>query len=129
MIEAQMVSKDMLKAVQDNFGVNPFTMSPEDLPNSNEELALYMQLNYKPAIEIAQEEGIDTLFALNHYEDIRKRIDYDLTVLGIGAAKHEFEPGNGVKVSYIDPANLIYSYTEDPHFKDCFYWVKLKLLQ
>ena len=128
MIEAQMVSKDMLKSVQESFGVNPFTMSPEDLPNSNEELALYMQLNYKPAIEIAQEEGIDTLVAMNHYEDIRKRMDYDLTVLGIGAAKHEFEPGAGVKISYIDPANLIYSYTEDPHFKDCFYWGEIKTL-
>ena len=51
MIEAQMVSKNLLTMVQEGFGVNPFTMSPEDLPNSNEELALYMQLNYKPAIE------------------------------------------------------------------------------
>ena len=126
MIEAQMVSKNLLTMVQEGFGVNPFTMSPEDLPNSNEELALYMQLNYKPAIEIAQEEGLDTLFAANHYDDIRKRVDYDLTVIGLGCTKHEFEPGAGVKISYVDPANLIYSYTEDPHFKDCFYWGEVK---
>jgi hypothetical protein len=43
-----------------------------------------MQLNYKPAIEIAEEEAINTMFDENHYEDIRKRIEYDATVIGIG---------------------------------------------
>ena len=32
----------------------------------------------------------------------------------------------GVEVSYVDPANVVYSYTEDPHFKDCFYWGEIK---
>ena len=50
-------------------------------------LTLYMQLKYKPAIEIAEEEAINTMFAENHYHDIRKRVDYDLTVLGIGCSK------------------------------------------
>ena len=51
-------------------GFNPFSMDPEELPESDEELGLYMQLNYKPAIEIAQEEAIDTLFADNKYIDL-----------------------------------------------------------
>jgi hypothetical protein len=97
-------------------------MEPDDLPENDEELSLYMNLNYKPAIEIAEETAIDTLFSENKYADLRKRFDYDLTVLGIGIAKHEFLPGAGVQVSYVDPANVVYSYTEEPHFKDCFYW-------
>ena len=101
-------------------------MPPDELPETDEDLALYMNLNYKPAIEIAEEEAIDNLFAENHYQDIRKRLDYDLMVCGIAVAKHEFLEGSGVKVSYVDPANVIYSYTEDPHFKDCFYWGEIK---
>ena len=126
MIEGQMVAKDVLTTIQKNTGVNPFTMDPDDLPENDEELSLYMNLKYKPAIEIAEEEAINTLFAENKYVDLRKRFDYDLTVLGIGVAKHEFLPGAGVKVSYVDPANVVYSYTEDPHFKDCFYWGEIK---
>ena len=125
-IEAQMVSKDLFTQIQSDFQVNPFAGDPEDLPSSDEELNLYMQLNYKPGIEIAEEEAINTVFAENHYEDIRKRVDYDLTVLGIGIAKHEFLAGAGVKVNYVDPANVVYSYTEDPYFKDCFYWGEIK---
>ena len=128
MIEGQMVAKDFLLNLQKQSGVDPFTTAPDELPSSDEELALYMQLNYKPAIEIAEEEAINTILEENKYLDLRKRFDYDLAVLGIGVAKHEFLPGSGVEVSYVDPANIVYSYTEDPHFKDCFYWGEIKVL-
>jgi hypothetical protein len=126
MIEGQMLAKPMLEVIQEKTGANPFTIEPEELPKSDEELSLYMQLNYKPAIEIAEEEAINTILEENKYIDLRKRLDYDLTVLGISTAKHEFLPGAGVEVKYVDPANVVYSYTEDPHFKDCFYWGEIK---
>jgi len=128
MIEAQMVSKDFLLSVQKNSGFDPFTTSPDELPQTDEELSLYMQINYKPSIEIAEEEAINTIFEENHYLDLRKRCDYDLTVIGISVAKHEFLLGSGVQVSYVDPANVVYSYTEDPHFTDCFYWGEVKTM-
>ena len=125
-IEGQMAAKDILLTIQEKSGVDPFAMNPDSLPENDEELALYMNISYKPAIEIAEEEAIDTMFSSNKYDDIRKRLDYDLMVLGISCAKHEFLQGAGVKISYVDPANIVYSYTEDPHFKDCFYWGEIK---
>jgi hypothetical protein len=126
MIEGEMAAKEVLLQVQDKFGVDPFMVSPEDLPNDDEELSLFMQLNYKPAIEIAEEEAINTILLENHYDDIKRRFDYDLTTIGIAVGKHEFLPGEGVKINYVDPANVIYSYTEDPYFRDCFYWGEVK---
>ena len=126
MLESQVAGKEILSQIQELSGVNPFVMDPEQLPNNDEELNLYMQLNYKPAIEIAEEEAINTIFEENNYYDIRKRLDYDATVIGIAVAKHEFLQGTGVKLSYVDPANIVYSYTEDPFFKDCFYWGEIK---
>jgi|TARA_R110002020_G_scaffold46356_6_gene131969 hypothetical protein len=126
LIQGQMVAKPVLTKIQEATGANPFIIESDDLPESDEELALYMQLNYKPAIEIAEEQAINTLLEDNHYIDLRKRLDYDQTVCGISVAKHEFLLGSGVQVSYVDPANVIYSYTEDPYFKDCFYWGEVK---
>ena len=126
MIQGQMAAKPMLETIQQKTGVNPFTMDPNDLPENDEELQLYMQLKFKPAIEIAEEEAINTILDENHYDDLRRRFDYDQMVLGVSVAKHEFLKGSGVKVSYVDPANVVYSYTEDPHFKDCFYWGEIK---
>jgi len=128
MVETQMAGKPVLQRIQDLTGADPFMMDPDELPESDDELQLYMQLNYKPAIEIAEEEAINTVFDANHYDDIRKRLDYDEMVLGMSVAKHEFLQGAGVKISYVDPANIVYSYTEDPHFKDCFYWGEIKTL-
>jgi hypothetical protein len=128
MIETQMAGKEILSIIKEKSGIDPFVMDENKLPNTDEELSLYMQLNYKPAIEIAEEEAINTIFDENHYQDTRKRLDYDMTVLGIAIAKHEFLPGAGVKVSYVDPANVVYSYTEDPYFRDCFYWGEIKTL-
>jgi len=128
MVEGQMVAKDTLNIIKEKTGANPFIIDPEELPNTDEEMSLYMQLKYKPAIEIAEEEAINTILEENHYQDLRKRCDYDLATLGVSMAKHNFLKGSGVEVEYVDPANVVYSYTEDPHFKDCFYWGEIKTL-
>ena len=77
-------------------------------------------------IEIAEEQAIENIFNLNKYEYIKNRVDYDLTVLGIGAIKHSFNNTDGVKLDYVDPANLVYSYTEDPYFNDVYYFGEVK---
>jgi hypothetical protein len=127
-LEGQMVAKPALQKIKEQSGFDPFVMNPDDLPETDEELSLYMQLNYKPAIEIAEEEAINTILEENNYIELRKRLDYDLTVIGLGVTKHEFLPGAGVQVSYVDPANVVYSYTEDPYFRDCFYWGEIKTI-
>ena len=80
-IEADMVARPMLEATEAMFGIDMFNTPKQDLPESNQELSLYMQMNYKPAMEIAE---------------------------------------------YVDPASLVYSYTESPTFDDCFYFGEVK---
>lgn len=126
MVEADMIAKDFLIQTKQEFGIDAFNVPEQDLPENEQELSLYMQLNYKPAIEIAEEEAINTILDLNHYQDVRKRVDYDITTIGIGVVKHSFVPGTGVRVEYVDPANIVYSYTESPTFDDCFYWGEVK---
>jgi hypothetical protein len=126
MIETDMVSKDILNQIKDSFGVDAFDTNSDQLPQDSEELNLFMQINYKPAIEIAEETAINTILEDNKYSDIRSRVDYDLAVLGKGIVKHQFLPGSGVQIDYVDPANIVHSYTEDPHFRDCFYWGEIK---
>jgi len=99
---------------------------PEKLPDSEDELQLHMQLNYKQAVELAEEQAINTLLEGSRYELIKKRFFYDLTVLGIGAVKTTFNTSEGAKVEYVDPASLVYSYTESPYFEDIYYVGEVK---
>ena len=126
MVEADMIAKPILQQMNQDFGIDTFMIPEEQLPETGDELELFMNMKYKPAVEIAEEEAINTLLAENHYQDTRKRVDYDITTIGVGIAKHMFLPGQGVTIDYVDPANVVYSYTEDPHFKDCFYWGEIK---
>ena len=128
MIEVNVISKDLYKQIERDFGVDMFQADPETLPVNDAEMELYMQLNYKPGIEIANEIAINTMLEENHYTDVRKKVDYDITTLGIGICKHEFQQGDGIRVEYVDPANVVYSYTEDPYFKDSFYWGEIKTI-
>ena len=127
-IEGQMIARPLLEQITNDFELDVFQMDPKQLPENDQELELFMQMNYKPAVEIAAEEAISTVLHQNQYNEIRKRFDYDLMTLGVGMAKHQFLPGQGIQLDYVDPANVVYSYTEDPYFKDCFYWGEVKTI-
>ena len=101
-----------------------FSNSPlgaDELPQSKEELDLHMQLSYKQSIEIAEEEAINNVLAANKWDLTRRRLNYDLTVLGIACVKTTFNVSEGIRTEYVDPAYLVYSYTEDPNFDDIYY--------
>ena len=118
--------KEFNAAVQDQLQLDVRKSDIEELPNTNEELELHMQLNYKQAVEIAEEQAINTLLDGNRYELIKKQFYYDLTTIGIGAVKTSFTTSEGVTVDYVDPANLVYSYTDSPYFDDIYYVGEVK---
>ena len=128
MIETNVIAAPLFKQIEKDFNVDVFQVDPATLPESDLEMELYMQMNYKPAVEIANETAINTLLDENHYDQIRTRCDMDLMTIGISICKHDFRLGDGINVEYVDPANVVYSYTEDPYFKDCFYWGEIKTI-
>jgi hypothetical protein len=113
--------KEFDQFTAENLGVNTRESNEEVLPETTEELQLHMQLTYKQAVEIAEEQALNVLFDGNNYELTKKRFYQDLTVLGIGAVKTSFNTSEGVTIDYVDPANLVYSYTESPYFEDIYY--------
>ena len=127
-IMSDMRSRDLKSLVKDKFGLDLFHGDANLLPDSQEELDLHMQLNYKQAVEIAEEQALNVLLEGNDYELTKKRFYYDLTVLGIGSVKTSFNTSEGVTVDYVDPANLVYSHTESPYFEDIYYVGEIKTI-
>ena len=127
-ILADMRTKELDAFSKEAFGIPLAENDIETLPNSKEELELHMQLTYKQAVELAEEQALKVLFDGNNYELIKKRFYYDLTVLGIGAVKTGFNTSEGVTIDYVDPANLVYSYTDSPNFDDIYYVGEVKTI-
>lgn len=127
-ILGDMATKDMNDFAAQEFGINLYQNDPETLPETQEELELHMQLNYKQAVEIAEEQAINVLLEGNNYDLIKRQLYYDLTVLGIAAVKTDFTTSEGATISYVDPANIVYSYTESPYFEDIYYVGEVKTI-
>ena len=125
-LETDMLAKDMLTYVKQETGVNAFNFPEDMIPDTEEELNLYMDLRYKQAVEVAEETAIKTILELNEYDEIKRRVDEDNVVLGISAIKHSFDVHDGVRIEYVDPVNFVYSPTEDPSFRDCYYFGEVK---
>ena len=123
-----MQTKELNDYAAEAFGINLYENDPAALPESKEELELHMQLSYKQGIEIAEEVAINTLLDGNNYDLIKRRVYHDLTTIGIGAVKNTFSESEGVLVDYVDPANLVYSYTESPYFDDIYYVGEVKTI-
>tara|TARA_X000001382_G_scaffold101292_1_gene75979 strand:+ start:267 stop:2678 length:2412 start_codon:yes stop_codon:yes gene_type:complete len=128
-VQRDLAAKQILAEIEAELGVDARNIPESELPSNTEELELYMQLNYKQGIEIAQEQAINNIFLRNKYAELKKRTDYDRAVLGISAVKHSFNNTDGIKLDYVDPANLIWSYTEDPNFEDCYYFGEVKRIK
>jgi len=120
-IKDDMGSKYLKNEILQQTGVNFFKTDNNTLPENNDELALHMQLDYKQSIEIAQEEALNNLMDLNKYDLIKKRLDYDITVLGISCVKNSFNTAEGIKIEYVDPADIVHSQTNSPYFDDLYY--------
>jgi len=110
------------------FNIDTRRSDMEELPQSQEELGIHMQLSYKQNVELAEEQALNVLFNGSNYELIKKRFYHDLTVLGIGAVKTSFNTSEGAVVDYVDPANLVYSYTDSPYFEDIYYVGEVKTI-
>ena len=127
-VAKDMFAADQIQKAQQDLGINMSSSNvPKDqLPETKEDLELHMQLSYKQSVEIAEEEAISTTLANNKWELTKRRLNEDLVVCGIAAAKTNFNKANGITLDYVDPAYLIYSYTEDPNFEDIYYVGEVK---
>lgn len=128
-IMRDMMSKPLLDTIKQNLGIDIYsTLDPANLPENKEELEVHMQLNYKQSIEIAEEEVINNVLDFNKYELTKKRLVEDVVTIGIGAVKTNFNKSEGIVIDYVDPSNMVWSYTNDPNFQDIYYVGEIKLL-
>ena len=126
-IQEDMLAREYLDALKQSLGINLYqSKNPDVLPETPEELELHMQLSYKQSVEIAEEEAIASVMDHNKYDLTKRRLNMDLTVCGIAACKTNFNTAEGITVDYVDPAYMVYSYTEDPNFEDIYYVGEIK---
>jgi hypothetical protein len=129
-IEKQMAAKQTLELIQEKTGVNPFTMDKDTLPTDDEHLRIFLDMEMKPTIEIAIESLVNCVNEIdNNYNDtIRVELAKDQVIQGVSFGKTRFSEYDGIIQERLDPESTVHSYTDDPYFRDCFYWGNVKVI-
>jgi hypothetical protein len=97
-------------------------MDPSQLPETAEEVEIFLESNIKTAAEIAAQIGINLTLSWNDFDErIYRRNVEDLVTLGLAVVKRENDPNYGIVTKYVDPAYFIHSNTDDPNFTDIVY--------
>ena len=125
-IVRDMQAKEYIEEIKGTLGIDTFKTDSTKLPMDETELGVHMQMEYKQGIEIAQEEAISNVLDKNKYELIKKRLDNDIAVIGMACVKNGFNKSEGIKIDYVDPSDIVYSFTESPYFDDLYYVGEIK---
>jgi len=119
-IESSIGDKELLMEAK-ALGLTP-NIDPDSLPDTTEEAEIFMDQNVKTSSEIAAQLATSLTLDWNDFDqDIFRRNVEDLVVCGMGVVKRDNDPNYGIVTRYIDPANFIHSYTEDPNLSDIVY--------
>lgn len=107
----ELLAKAQLSAKMAELGIS---ISQDDipvLPNSLQQIEMFMDLSYKLKKEIVIENWLKKgFFEYSNWKDIEKDVIKDGVVVGTMAVK-EYEEGGKICARYVDPANLIIAYS------------------
>lgn len=121
-IKDDMDSKEIIDLAKDKFGVDIGSMPTDKLPETDDELNLHLQLEWKPSCELSAQLAIKAVMEENLFDlTIDRQGKRDLVVDGAYCVKSRFNPVRGIDLKRIDIADMIWSETIDPYFRDCFY--------
>jgi hypothetical protein len=122
MLSKNMYAKDMLKDAKDLLGIDLSPSGMGEIPDTEEEISLHMNLEYKPAIEIAVEQAIKYTFELNEYDELQKRTLRDLVEIGVACVHDRTDPTKGILTEYRDPADMVWAYPTSSNFSNVNYY-------
>lgn len=116
----EMQAAMLLKKIEKQAGVK---LVPDGVkvPESEEQIDLYMDLNFKMATEMVMELGIDKVFVQNGFKETRKKVVDDLVTIKTGAIRNYYDRNYQICQRYVDPVNLITPYSLQEDYSDIPY--------
>ena len=102
------MSKDVEAAIG-----TPLIPKEEKEFESEEEINLHMQMNFKQSVEIALEEALDFTLYNNDWDEVKKRVITDLVTLKKAGTRTYRDSNNNIRLRYLDPVFLLTSYTSN----------------
>ena len=119
-IALRIENKEMFEEAKKS-GLN-VDVDPESLPETPEEVEIFLDTNIKTDAEIAAQLATNMTLSWNNFDErVYRRCVEDLVSCGMAVTKRSNDPNYGINEEYVDPAFFVHSYTDDPTFSDIVY--------
>lgn len=125
-IYANLIMAEFSKEVERETGI-PLVDKGIPVPKDLKDADVLIETTLKQAVEIAAEVSIKYVLNCNNFDqEVKERIIRDLIVIKICAVRSYFDENNDIRLRYVDPANLVLPYSNDPYFRDTEYVGEIK---
>ena len=100
-IKDDMNSKEIIELSKEKFGIDIGTMPTDKLPETDDELNLHLQMEWKPSCELSAQIGITSVFEENMFDlTTDRQVKRDLVVDGIACVENRFHNAKGITCTY-----------------------------
>src|SRR6516164_5698096 len=117
-MKIKIMMRQMLQQQQSTLANSPIVKQQGNEPDDMEQLQMQMDFNYKHAMALNAEEGIQLAFGQNNFEQQRGELDENLYCFGIGGFKVWIDDKGMPKFRAVCGENLITSYCLKSDFSD-----------
>jgi len=115
----RMKNKEQLKALDEAMGVNVDT--EKFMPEDEDELALYFDLEYRLPEEILFETKIKKILDENDYNVLKRQLIRDIIDVNFAVTKVYYDANGAIRIKRCKPENIIHNVFETDNGKDLAY--------
>lgn len=121
----RMDEQQFIESLQQESGFQ-FEHPNEFVPDSEEDLELWGQLNDKEREELLMEEGINFVMYNNDWDSIKREVVIDLVEKGLGCSRTYFDARNRIRCKRVPAKQLIYGGTNTLDFRKVPYMAHIE---
>jgi len=108
------------KEIEELTGKKP-KLKESEVFESEEEMELHLELNWKQDECISMEQGISFVHEANDEKAIKALMVRDLVEIGVAAKRVSFDETLSIRERYVDPLRLVTSFSDKDDFSDIKY--------
>ena len=116
-LQFNLMMKSIAPQVEEATGKNPIK-GGDYVPEDEEDIDLYMTVNYKQQRCMAMEELVRHFKLQTDFRNIEKKIAKDLIDLKIAGTRVYVDVNGAIRARYIDPVNLVTDWVKKDDFSD-----------
>jgi len=120
----RMKNKEQIQALEEQVGHQ--IESQKFMPEDEDDLALYFDLEYRLPEEILFETKIKKVLDENDYPILKRTLIRDIVDVNFAATKVYFDGNHNIKIKRVKPENLIYNVFESDNGRDLGYIGEVK---